>query len=179
MRFVRPDPVPRQLPSGRSFVRRFRSVTCGLAASTIVLGSALGAQAGTAASPSSSFTGTSASGGSPSSSFNGSGTTGGPGEGEGGPGSDDSGLGDGGGGGAPGVASFGSAAGTTTMPVAAVRRLQAALARLGYFHHVVTGYYGPVTTAAVRRFQRSAGLKPDGIWGPLSRAALKRRLAGR
>ncbi len=62
------------------------------------------------------------------------------------------------------------------MTISAIRQLQGELARLGYFHHVVTGYYGPVTTAAVKAFQRSAGLKPDGIWGPLSEAALKRRL---
>ena len=62
------------------------------------------------------------------------------------------------------------------MTVAAVRRLQAELARLGYFHHVVTGYYGPVTTGAVKAFQRSVGLKPDGIWGPRTQASLKRRL---
>jgi murein L,D-transpeptidase YcbB/YkuD len=49
-------------------------------------------------------------------------------------------------------------------------------ARLGYFHHVITGYYGPVTTAAVKAFQRSAGLKPDGISGPRTQASLRRRL---
>jgi len=64
------------------------------------------------------------------------------------------------------------------MNVAAVRRLQTDLEQLGYFHHVVTGYYGPVTTAAVKRFQRSAGLKPDGIWGRHSATALKERIAG-
>ena len=61
------------------------------------------------------------------------------------------------------------------MTVAAVRRLQTELARLGYFHHIVTGYYGLVTTAAVKQFQRSAGLKSDGIWGRRSETALKRR----
>ncbi len=61
------------------------------------------------------------------------------------------------------------------MSVSEVRRLQGELARLGYFHHVVTGYYGPVTTAAVKAFQRASGLKPDGIWGPQSAAALRRR----
>ena len=65
---------------------------------------------------------------------------------------------------------------TTTMSTAKVRRLQSELARLGFFHHVVTGYYGPVTTKAVKRFQRSVGLTPDGIWGRRSEAALKARL---
>jgi peptidoglycan hydrolase-like protein with peptidoglycan-binding domain len=81
-----------------------------------------------------------------------------------------------------GVAGSPSAAATTGgatppgMTATEVRRIQAALARLGYFHHAVTGYYGPVTIAAVRRFQRAAGLKPDGVWGPQSQAALARKL---
>ena len=102
---------------------------------------------------------------------------GGSGEGEG-SGSDDSGLGsDGGGNGTFGIAPTG-ASGVAGMTVAQVRRLQSELARLGYFHHAVTGFYGPVTTAAVKQFQSSASLKPDGIWGPLSAGAMKRRLVG-
>ena len=62
------------------------------------------------------------------------------------------------------------------MSAAKVKRLQRNLARLGFFHHAVTGYYGPITTKAVRRFQRSVGLKADGVWGPQSAAALKTRL---
>ena len=62
------------------------------------------------------------------------------------------------------------------MSTAKVKRLQRNLAKLGYFHHVVTGYYGPITTKAVKRFQTSVGLKADGIWGPRSEAALKARL---
>ena len=62
------------------------------------------------------------------------------------------------------------------MPAAKVKRLQRDLARLGFFHHVVTGYYGPITTKAVKRFQSSVGLKADGIWGPRSEAALRARL---
>jgi peptidoglycan hydrolase-like protein with peptidoglycan-binding domain len=111
-------------------------------------GSALAASTRTVASPGSGST----------SSFTGSGTTGGSGEGDDGFGS--------------------SSSGAPTMTLTAVRRLQTALARLGYFHHVVTGYYGPVTTASVKTFQHSAGLQPDGIWGPLSQAALTRRLPG-
>ena len=64
----------------------------------------------------------------------------------------------------------------STMPAAKVKRLQRDLARLGFFHHVVTGYYGPITTTAVKHFQLSVGLKADGIWGPRSEAALKARL---
>ena len=64
-------------------------------------------------------------------------------------------------------------------PAAWVRRLQHDLAILGYFHHAVTGVYGPITTAAVKRFQASARLKRDGIWGPRSQAALVRALRTR
>jgi mono/diheme cytochrome c family protein len=64
----------------------------------------------------------------------------------------------------------------SSMPTAKVRTLQRDLAKLGFFHHVVTGYYGPITTKAVKRFQHSVGLKADGIWGPQSAAALKARL---
>ena len=62
------------------------------------------------------------------------------------------------------------------MPPAKVKRLQRDLAKLGFFHHAVTGYYGPITTKAVKRFQRSVGLTPDGVWGPRSQAALSARL---
>jgi peptidoglycan hydrolase-like protein with peptidoglycan-binding domain len=62
------------------------------------------------------------------------------------------------------------------LSAAAVRNLQAELLRLGYFGGPVTGFYGPLTTAAVKRFQRAQGLKVDGIWGPHSAAALRRRL---
>jgi mono/diheme cytochrome c family protein len=70
----------------------------------------------------------------------------------------------------------GGAGGSTSMPASEVERVQADLKKLGFFHHAVTGYYGPVTTSAVKRFQRSAGLTADGIWGPKTAAALKARL---
>jgi mono/diheme cytochrome c family protein len=63
----------------------------------------------------------------------------------------------------------------TSVPPAKVRRIQRALARLGFFHHAVTGFYGPITQAAVAAFQRAAGLTPDGLWGPKTAAALARR----
>ena len=40
----------------------------------------------------------------------------------------------------------------------------------------VTGYYGELTQAAVKRFQRSKGLKADGIVGPATARALGVRL---
>ena len=117
------------------------------------------------ATSTSSFTGHNTPGN--GSSFTGSGTLGGSGEGDG-SGSDDSGLGsDGDENGAFGTAPTG-VSGVAGMNVAQVCRLQSELARLGYFDHAVTGFYGPVTTAAVKQFQSSAALTPDGIWGPLS-----------
>jgi len=77
---------------------------------------------------------------------------------------------------AGGTTSTPTAAPSSSMSTAKVRRLQSGLAKLGFFHHVVTGYYGPVTTKAVKRFQRSVGLTPDGIWGARTAAALKARL---
>jgi hypothetical protein len=148
------------------------------AAASLLVGSALARGSSSFGAPTSSFAGHPSSGGLPSSSFTGSGTSGGSGEGDG-RGSDDSGPGngDGGGNGTLGAAPRADS-GVVGMDASAVRRLQADLARLGFFHHVVTGFYGSVTTAAVKRFQRSVGLKPDGIWGPLSRSALRRQLTG-
>ncbi len=54
----------------------------------------------------------------------------------------------------------------------AVKALQLELQAQGYFNGPTTGYYGPITQDAVRRFQQAKGLKPDGIFGPQSRAAL-------
>jgi len=64
----------------------------------------------------------------------------------------------------------------TTLTTTEVRKLQADLTRLGYFHGPITGFYGPLTTAAVKRFQAAKGLKPNGVWGPQSQAALGLRL---
>jgi peptidoglycan hydrolase-like protein with peptidoglycan-binding domain len=81
------------------------------------------------------------------------------------------------GGGSSGAASVsGSTTAALPPPAAWVRRLQADLAHLGYFHHATTGVYGPITTAAVKKFQRAHGLAVDGKWGPKSQAALKRTL---
>lgn len=58
---------------------------------------------------------------------------------------------------------------------AAVTQLQELLRQRGYMD-VVTGYFGPVTRAAVRRFQTDHGVTPTGNYGPLTRAALARDL---
>lgn len=55
--------------------------------------------------------------------------------------------------------------------------LQENLARLGYFTASPTGFYGPMTFAAVRDFQRACGLDPDGVAGEQTLAAIQRILA--
>jgi len=54
---------------------------------------------------------------------------------------------------------------------AEVTRLQRDLGELGYME-VVTGYFGPATRDAVRRFQLDRGIDPTGNYGPLTRAAM-------
>jgi len=54
-----------------------------------------------------------------------------------------------------------------------VRRLQRGLRRAGYAPGPVDGRYGPLTTAAVKRFQAIHRLRVDGIVGPATRRALR------
>ena len=56
-----------------------------------------------------------------------------------------------------------------------VRWLQRELVSHGY-HLLVDGIYGPKTEQAVRDFQQAAGLKCDGLVGPLTRNALQKCL---
>jgi hypothetical protein len=58
-----------------------------------------------------------------------------------------------------------------------VRALQAALRALGYDVGPLDGVRGPRTKAAVRAYQATAGLKPDGVDGPKTRGALARDVA--
>ena len=58
-----------------------------------------------------------------------------------------------------------------------VKRLQRALAQLGYSPGRVDGRYGPATQNALERFQRANGLEPDGVLGPNTLKALKQKLA--
>ncbi|ERN51812.1 peptidoglycan-binding protein [Alkalihalophilus marmarensis] len=55
----------------------------------------------------------------------------------------------------------------------AVQELQQLLARTGHFNASATGYYGRVTTEAVRSFQRQHQLAVDGIAGPQTITALQ------
>ena len=52
------------------------------------------------------------------------------------------------------------------------RRIQTALAGLGFSPGSIDGISGPKTTAAIRAFQKARGLQVDGIVGPRTRAAL-------
>lgn len=60
---------------------------------------------------------------------------------------------------------------------AAVKRLQERLRALGYLDAPATGFYGPLTAAAVRRFQAEHRLGVDGVAGPLTLAALDKAAA--
>src|SRR5262249_10242381 len=57
---------------------------------------------------------------------------------------------------------------------ASVAALQVALLAKGLYHAPIDGVRGPRTTAALRGFQRRAGLRVDGIVGPRTRRALGR-----
>lgn len=58
----------------------------------------------------------------------------------------------------------------------AIRRCQRLLRERGYRSVLVDGRYGLVTRHAVRRFQRKRGLPVDGICGPATWKALRRRI---
>src|SRR4029078_3632178 len=63
-------------------------------------------------------------------------------------------------------------------PVAAgpkVAAVQVALKRIGLYNATVDGVRGPLTTAAIVRFQRRRGLAVDGVVGPRTRAAFGKR----
>lgn len=58
-----------------------------------------------------------------------------------------------------------------------VKKLQRALASLGFSPGAIDGDYGPATKTALSDFQRAHGLAQDGILGPKTLAALKQALA--
>lgn len=56
----------------------------------------------------------------------------------------------------------------TQQSEAVVRETQTRLKRWGYYNGPITGYYGPLTKAAVIWFQRNHGLNAEGYLGPLT-----------
>jgi peptidoglycan hydrolase-like protein with peptidoglycan-binding domain len=71
-------------------------------------------------------------------------------------------------------AGYGAERGST-----AVRRLQVRLRTLGFTPGPIDGLFGPLTQAAVQRFQRARGLVADGVVGPQTRKPLLARTTGR
>ena len=67
---------------------------------------------------------------------------------------------------------------TTTLAVgskgAAVMALQNRLTALNFYSGPVSGYYGVLTSAAVKKFQTARGIAPVGYVGPATRAALNK-----
>ncbi len=55
-----------------------------------------------------------------------------------------------------------------TISSAKVKAVQQALAKDGLYKGKVDGMIGPVTTNAVKAFQKKNGLKADGIIGPMT-----------
>jgi lysozyme len=73
-----------------------------------------------------------------------------------------------------GATSKGPSGRSTT--AAEIREYQEQLKKLGYYSGEIDGDAGTLTLGAVKNFQRSHGLKVDGIVGPATRAALRRAL---
>ncbi|HEY0883287.1 MAG TPA: peptidoglycan-binding protein [Archangium sp.] len=59
----------------------------------------------------------------------------------------------------------------------AVQELQRLLAAAGFYGKKIDGQFGPVTTAAVKAFQKKFGLTVDGYAGPKTLAALRKATA--
>ena len=55
-------------------------------------------------------------------------------------------------------------------------QVQADLTALGYFDGVIDGIAGEVTRAAIARFQTDEGIEADGLFGPVTDAAMVPRL---
>lgn len=54
-----------------------------------------------------------------------------------------------------------------------IKQRQCLLAYLGYYAGGVDGVWGPLSEAAVRRFQRACGLTEDGAFGPETEARIR------
>lgn len=62
--------------------------------------------------------------------------------------------------------------------VADTKEVQTVLKKWGYYTGSVDGINGPLTKAAVKRFQRKYGLTADGIVGPLTASKMGLRVKG-
>ncbi len=62
--------------------------------------------------------------------------------------------------------------------VADTREVQTVLKKWGYYAGSVDGINGPLTKAAVKKFQRKYGLTADGIVGPLTASKMGLRVKG-
>jgi peptidoglycan hydrolase-like protein with peptidoglycan-binding domain len=61
----------------------------------------------------------------------------------------------------------------------AVSQLQKDLTQLGFYSGSIDGWFGPKTHDAVVSFQKSKGLKIDGVVGPITKKALSNALTGK
>ena len=61
---------------------------------------------------------------------------------------------------------------TATLTTDEVKTVQTKLKRWGYYDGPITGYYGTLTTAAVKYFQRVNGIEQTGTVGPITAKAL-------
>lgn len=66
----------------------------------------------------------------------------------------------------------------TALTTEDVKTVQTKLKRWGYFNGPITGYYGPLTTEAVKYFQRVNGIEQTGTVGPITRKALGMSVSG-
>jgi hypothetical protein len=58
-----------------------------------------------------------------------------------------------------------------------IKNIQTILVKLGYSDaEYITGFYGPITTEAVKKFQADHNIKQVGIVGPLTRAKLEEKI---
>ena len=62
-------------------------------------------------------------------------------------------------------------------PLATEREIQEALVELGFDPGDVDGKMGPFTQNAIKAFQRAERIRPDGIFGPITRLAMRLALA--